>query len=722
MENNKGNITLIKHINALLIALVTVLSLIVGIMAIDDWVRPRIDYTVDLVDGWTIIETDGSLREVSGNFSIGKTHPVTFFRTLPDNLDEDSILRIKCPYYSVDAYVDDELIYHAGPTEIGNITTTVGNVFALIPLKREYSGKQVKLIVAPRNYHYEVLVKDAAITTMSQYTLQRINAAIPYFILGAVMILISVLSFVFALMIKSSSPSDEVENISKGFLYMGAFGLCAASWIIADYHVIGMVTGRMTLSGIINYLSFMLCPFTFSGLMLQVFDRKKLSKVLHLIAGLNFLIQMVLFLLGVIDLPQALFISQIIIVLMVVSMIYFGGILLKTSADKKLKYMTIPAVLFIFFALAAVAAYIMNGQWILFVAISLTIFEVIVISTLLTKLYTELRKNIEIEQLKKIAYLDNLTGFENRRAYDEYIAVLNERFKNGGLDDKLSVIMLDVNGLKRVNDLFGHAAGDELIVGAADKIKEAFGGVGRCFRTGGDEFVVFISMEHVTFVWKFRQLKEALVGWKGRFTEGIAIAGGKADRTEFPEATIEELLEIADKRMYMDKQNYYASLLSDKSEAEQIVAENAKELRKVRYVDDFLLTKYTMPLVQKMAEVIPGGFFIYRENENRELIYHNSKVLSIYGCDTDEEFKELTGYTFNGMVHPEDFAKIQGSIDRQIDAKDSDGEDHVTYRIKKKDGSIRIVDDYGHFSHSEDYGDIYYVFINDVTDSNHYIR
>lgn len=143
--------------------------------------------------------------------------------------------------------------------------------------------------------------------------------------------------------------------------------------------------------------------------------------------------------------------------------------------------------------------------------------------------------------------------------------------------------------------------------------------------------------------------------------------------------------------------------------------ENRK--RRDRYADEFALTKYTLPVVWQMAEVIPGGFFIYREDEKRELIYSNRKVHEIFGCKNLAEFKEYTGYTFQGMVHPEDFQKIQDAIDNQIDSEEGDGMDHVVYRIKRKDGEIRWVDDYGHFSHSPEYGDVYYVFINDITEA-----
>ncbi|MCR4891442.1 MAG: response regulator [Lachnospiraceae bacterium] len=137
--------------------------------------------------------------------------------------------------------------------------------------------------------------------------------------------------------------------------------------------------------------------------------------------------------------------------------------------------------------------------------------------------------------------------------------------------------------------------------------------------------------------------------------------------------------------------------------------------------EEFLLTKDNFPIIKQMASVMPGGFFFYKEDEEREILYVNHVVLSIFGCETEEEFKELTGNTFEGMVHPEDFRKVQDSIDKQIASSDKNL-DHVQYRITRKDGKIRWVDDYGRFSHSDDFGDIYYVFISDITEKHEAIR
>ena len=128
----------------------------------------------------------------------------------------------------------------------------------------------------------------------------------------------------------------------------------------------------------------------------------------------------------------------------------------------------------------------------------------------------------------------------------------------------------------------------------------------------------------------------------------------------------------------------------------------------------FELNDFTIPIVEEIGRHMPGGFFIYKAEEPEELLYANQALLNIYGCENLDEFRELTGYTFNGMVHPDDYSNIKESIGEQIAVND-DGLDYVEYRIIRKDGSIRWVDDYGHFTHTEAYGDIYYVFISDIT-------
>ena len=118
----------------------------------------------------------------------------------------------------------------------------------------------------------------------------------------------------------------------------------------------------------------------------------------------------------------------------------------------------------------------------------------------------------------------------------------------------------------------------------------------------------------------------------------------------------------------------------------------------------------------RISSKVRGGFFTYRAGGENELIYVNKGVISLYGCKTEEEFREYTGNSFRGMVHPDDFPRVEASIERQI-SQNEDEQDYVEYRIIRKDGIVCYVEDFGHLVYSGDEDDIFYVYINEITES-----
>lgn len=114
-------------------------------------------------------------------------------------------------------------------------------------------------------------------------------------------------------------------------------------------------------------------------------------------------------------------------------------------------------------------------------------------------------------------------------------------------------------------------------------------------------------------------------------------------------------------------------------------------------------------------DAIPGGFFIYYAHGNEELIYANTQLLMIFGCETLEELRELTHNSFKGLVHPEDLEEVEESILEQINSNQR-SLDYVEYRIIRKDGEVRWLEDFGHLIHNEALGDIFYVFVSDITE------
>ncbi len=117
-----------------------------------------------------------------------------------------------------------------------------------------------------------------------------------------------------------------------------------------------------------------------------------------------------------------------------------------------------------------------------------------------------------------------------------------------------------------------------------------------------------------------------------------------------------------------------------------------------------------------MLASMSDGFFVYNDNAQEKILYANPAVYQIFGCETMEEFYHLTGNTFSGMVHPEDRVRVNWEIKQQIAHSDKNM-DYIFYRIIRKDGGIRWIDDCGHLEEIEGECDQFYVFITDVTDT-----
>ncbi|MEP3667863.1 MAG: GGDEF domain-containing protein, partial [Roseibium sp.] len=102
-------------------------------------------------------------------------------------------------------------------------------------------------------------------------------------------------------------------------------------------------------------------------------------------------------------------------------------------------------------------------------------------------------RSVEIEEIRHLAHIDDLTGLANRRALfkelDHRIASMRAR-----THDDLAVFYLDLDDFKKVNDLAGHAAGDEMLCLVANCLGVVFEENGLAARLGGDEFVGLIQV------------------------------------------------------------------------------------------------------------------------------------------------------------------------------------------------------------------------------------
>ena len=150
---------------------------------------------------------------------------------------------------------------------------------------------------------------------------------------------------------------------------------------------------------------------------------------------------------------------------------------------------------------------------------------------------------------------DALTGVFSRMAYSDTLKRLNAA---GDLPESFAAFTIDINGLKDVNDRLGHDAGDELICGAARCIEAAFHEAARCYRTGGDEFVVLAEdMDSIQASAALDHLARETEQWRGDKIERLMLASGCALAKDHPGLSAEALVRKADLAMYEAKAEYY---------------------------------------------------------------------------------------------------------------------------------------------------------------------
>lgn len=149
-------------------------------------------------------------------------------------------------------------------------------------------------------------------------------------------------------------------------------------------------------------------------------------------------------------------------------------------------------------------------------------------------------------QLEKLGYEDLLTGMYNRNKFN--------RIRKDEYPGPLGLAVLDINGLKEVNDRFGHETGDKLIVRVSSRIRERF--ENKCFRVGGDEFVV---VEKYGSEEGFRAALELLRTGIEESGDSISIGISWRDVPDF-DAQLNE----ADNDMYENKRNFYTQREHDR--------------------------------------------------------------------------------------------------------------------------------------------------------------
>lgn len=164
--------------------------------------------------------------------------------------------------------------------------------------------------------------------------------------------------------------------------------------------------------------------------------------------------------------------------------------------------------------------------------------------------YFSLQREYLQKKLMYQAYSDGLTGLYNRRYFMEQLNSIKP-------SDVFSLIMVDLNGLKTVNDKLGHKMGDDFICRVAKLCADEFKKESKVCRIGGDEFAIITRGSESHIKDKIKALQKSAEKINKKLDYTFSFSTGVANSSDIADADVESILKIADEEMYKYKAEYY---------------------------------------------------------------------------------------------------------------------------------------------------------------------
>ena len=296
---------------------------------------------------------------------------------------------------------------------------------------------------------------------------------------------------------------------------------------------------------------------------------------------------------------------------------------------------------------------------------------------------------------RHLATTDPLTGLLNRKGFDEAL----QAYLSKHTEAHCVGVLLDIDNFKSINDVYGHAIGDQALRQLAESMHAHFPTDSILGRNGGDEFCLILKnctcQSAAERIQAFTEERRTFwyEGVEHPFTLSVGYAElSAADARRTPAL----LLSKADLALYEVKLRGKRGCLA--------------------YSEDLQLRVRTHLgfALQDIPQHLPGAFLIYKADRvNDELLFANQEMVRFAGCTDLEDLLAFTDHSFRNLIHPDEREAVERSIWAQQDAQQDGTNDYVSFRLVKKDGTYRSVLDHGRLIHNRHYGDIFYVLFMD---------
>ncbi len=549
-ENDSKTMIYIRdHFSEIVMAVSLVAFLLTGIFILISYSTKNTQLTVDPVSklekGWTVTEINNG----------DKSFTLTFRNTVPKDIDDNSVIAFKSTDEAVNAYLDGELFYNYSAGEDFPKQINLGSRYILLNLPDDSGGKELTITAT---YYGKKSTqwrqhRDFFVEGNDGIILKLLKSDMVAIIICFIMTSLSLFElFKSFYLMKKHQPA-------RNTIYLALFILASSNWLASETVLMQLFFRSAYVKYVIEYFSFLALPCLFPMFAKEKMTRFNLPLAFASVVSWAYAnVSMILFVVFSIGFEKHLYVAHGFMAF-VVTVVLICCIL--DRKNKQLRNLLTGTIILAAFAILSLISYHNGYINSVFSAYHFRDFffsgMVSFIMILLYDTYQQSAKDKEAAALssfyKSSAYTDRLTNLGSRTAFTEdFEAAENEidKLKN------ITVIMLDLNNLKKMNDVKGHAVGDELIKSLADCLIATFDKDGKIYRIGGDEFIILLKNTADSDVEKYLDtLRKNIDAQDNKELSNDTVAVGYAQRTDIlnTDKSVYDLFKMADEKMYEDK-------------------------------------------------------------------------------------------------------------------------------------------------------------------------
>ena len=484
---------------------------------------------------------------------LNKGDTIILTNTLPSNIKNGDALYFTSNYCINKIYIDNKLVFSYGDTKQSLFGNMTGNIKCIVDLKEEYSNKEIKWEITSY-YNTDLEIRSLGISTKDNIIfkifLKNIFKIIPIFIFT----LISLILVGIQIMRKTKNISHNYKASIYAALLLGALAI----WTFCDSDLPQFLFNNNNAISFISFMSLAIMPVAYNEFAKHIYKNEyKILNIIQFVGITNIFLQLILFIFNIKDPIEFLLVTHTITI---VNLIFNSIISFKNRNNgKDYKSIFYGMMLFAICAIFTLIQFYKHPSSELISLYMGTGFMILFISELYIIVNEELllmKELVSSNIYKKLAFEDILTNLDNRASFELFI-----KEKENEKIPYISFIMCDLNFLKETNDNYGHEAGDELIKASANILNETFKDVGKCFRLGGDEFIVVVTKENMIKA-KIQELNYKISNYKTTTSLPFSIAYGYSEAfiNENHSEEFKKLQKEADNLMYKMKQNQHKQL------------------------------------------------------------------------------------------------------------------------------------------------------------------